>query len=118
MVELMHDLTIDIEKVDGVSVLRFAGKITVGDNADALRDAFSDLHGAGARQFVFNLRQVSFLDSTGLGEIVACHRQAAATGGALSLVAVPAKIADVMKFTRVGIGSFDSEEQALGELRD
>ena len=115
MVDLTHDLKIEVAKVDGVSLLRLSGKFTIGDSADGLREAFATLYEAGERRFVFNLEEVSHLDSTGLGELVACQRQLAQGRGSLTLVAVPDKIAEVMKFTRVGINIRATEEQALAD---
>jgi anti-anti-sigma factor len=113
--DLTHDLEIEVAKVDGVSLLRLSGRFTIGDNADRLRETFATLYETGERHFLFNLKNVSHMDSTGLGELVACHRQLAEGGGALTLVAVPDKIVEVMKFTRVGINIRDSEEKALAD---
>jgi anti-sigma B factor antagonist len=68
-----------------VVVLDLNGRITVGDEAATLRDSLRELSAAGRRNFILNLQEVDYIDSTGLGAMVVCFTSVQRLGGRLKL---------------------------------
>jgi anti-sigma B factor antagonist len=64
------DFTLTKRRVDGVSVLDLAGKITAGEAITALRQAIRDEVANGHHKILLNLKDTSYIDSSGLGELV------------------------------------------------
>src|SRR5689334_23126841 len=64
------DFRLARRKVDHVSVLDLAGKITAGDALSAFREAIRDEVAKGHDKILLNLKEVSYVDSSGLGELV------------------------------------------------
>lgn len=72
-------------QVGEVSVLDVAGRITLGRTSSAFRDALGELTEASAKKIVLNLRDVSYIDSSGIGELVAAYKKITERGGQLKL---------------------------------
>lgn len=69
-----------------ITVLKFAGRITYGQGDRQLRERFGSLIEDGRRLFVLDLMEVPYLDSSGIGEVVACHDRARKRGGVVRVV--------------------------------
>jgi len=79
-------LEINRKEHEGVTILDMKGRITVGPEATALREAVAAAVTDNIRQLVFNLAQVDFIDSTGLGAVVMCSTTMRKAGGAVKLL--------------------------------
>jgi anti-sigma B factor antagonist len=79
-------LHISHRELNGVTVIDAAGRITIGQNANALGDYFRSLVADGKKDLVLNLGAVTFVDSMGVGSIVAGYTSVNGHGGALKLV--------------------------------
>jgi anti-sigma B factor antagonist len=64
------ELKLSKREVDGVSIVDVAGRITAGAAQTALREAISDEVAKGRHKILINHRDVSYIDSSGLGEMV------------------------------------------------
>ncbi len=84
---------------EGIVVLDLRGRITVGDEAGALRDAFGHL--AGPANVILNLRDVDFIDSTGLGALVVGFTSLRKRGGRLKLENVSRRNIELLVFTKL-----------------
>ena len=62
-----------LREVGSVSVLDLSGKITIGEGDSLLREQVHNLLEAGHSKIVLNLEAVSYMDSAGIGELVACY---------------------------------------------
>lgn len=69
-----------------ISILSFSGRVTLGEVGDKLKDTFKGLLESGERRFVFNLAAVPYVDSAGVGELVACAKRAYEQGGVIKVV--------------------------------
>ena len=67
-------LEIRTKRNAGVTVMALAGRLILGEGTNLLRDSVRELLKQGANNFVVNLREVSYIDSAGLGELVGCYR--------------------------------------------
>src|SRR5918997_4264792 len=87
-------------EINGVTVVRAAGRLTLSDSNGALKNAVNALVEAGRMRFVLNLEGVPYVDSSGLGEIASAHVTVSRTGGQLLLAAVPARVIEGLNITK------------------
>lgn len=110
----------DISKrvVGDVSVLDVAGKVTLTDCNGRLKDAVTGLLSDGQKKIVVNLAAVSYMDSSGLGETVACHTTAKNGGGAIKLV-TQSKVKDLIVMTKLTMvfDSYDKVDDAIAAFK-
>ena len=66
--------------VDGVAVVALEGRIVLGEESNALREKVKSLLAAGQKKIVLNMDNVTYIDSSGLGTLVASHTTRCATG--------------------------------------
>lgn len=101
-----------------VTVLDLSGKLTMTDSGGRVKDRVNGLVAQGRRKIVLNLGEVSYMDSAGLGEVVACHTSATRDGGAIKLVNIGGRIKDLLVMTKL-LTVFDcheTEQEALADL--
>ncbi|MCU0254696.1 MAG: STAS domain-containing protein, partial [Acidobacteria bacterium] len=89
-------MTSRFEERGGVGVLTFAGSVDAGAHADAFRATVQEALDRGHIRLVLDLDAVAFLDSAGLGEIVAARRRCRERGGALVLARPRGKPRDLI----------------------
>jgi anti-sigma B factor antagonist len=94
-------LTATVREVGDVSVVDLNGKITLGENTQALRDEVFSLLSQGIKKLLFNMAHVGYIDSSGLGELVSAHTSAANRGGSLKLLNLQGKMRDLMQVTKL-----------------
>jgi anti-sigma B factor antagonist len=99
---------------DGVIIVDFSGRAT--DTDGALRDAIALLIDAGHRRIVFNFENLEYLDSTALGELVACQLRTIRAGASLKLANAGRRINDLLMTTRL-ITVFDAYESVAAALK-
>jgi len=104
---------------DGVTILDLKGKITLGTGDIALRNAVQDALNGGARQILLNLREVSTIDSSGVGELVSAYTTAVNRGGRLKLAGLPSKVTDILQITQLitVFEVYDDEDAAVASFR-
>jgi anti-sigma B factor antagonist len=98
-----------------VTVLDLSGKITLGEDGNLLKDKLQSLLHQNKKNILFNLAQVSYVDSAGLGAIVSAYTTVTREGGTLKLANVTKKLQDLLSITKLltVFETFDSEEEAL-----
>ncbi|HEU4402895.1 MAG TPA: STAS domain-containing protein [Candidatus Polarisedimenticolia bacterium] len=98
-----------------VTVVDLSGKITIGEGDIRLRDAVNALLDEGRKSIVLNLSGVSYMDSAGIGELVACYKRAAEKGATLKLLNPSGKVQDLLILTRLQeiFDIFRDEREAL-----
>lgn len=108
-------MTVTERKVGGVTIVDVAGKMVSSDNPGRLKDKITSLLFQGEKQIVLNLGQVAYVDSSGLGEMVACYGSATREGAKLKLANAGNKIRDLLVMTRLVtiFDSHDSEDAAI-----
>ncbi len=94
-------LTMKTREVSGVTVLDLSGKITLGEGGKTLRDEVRMLLAKGVRKMVLNLAEVSYIDSSGLGELVSAYTAAKNQGGELKLVNLTHRVRDLLVITKL-----------------
>jgi anti-sigma B factor antagonist len=101
--------------VGDVTVLNLVGKLTIDQDAQRLKDKIHSLILQQRTAIVLNLGDVSYIDSGGLGELVACYSSLAKTSGGLKLLHVNKRNHDLLSITRLVtiFETFDSEDEAV-----
>jgi anti-sigma B factor antagonist len=88
-------------EVDGVTVVALDGRIVLGEESNALREKVKSLIAAGKKKVVLNMDNVTFIDSAGLGTLVAAHHSAKSQGASLKLCHLGSKFQEVLQITKL-----------------
>ena len=98
-----------------VTILDLSGRITLGEDGNLLKDKLQSLLHQGKKSILFNLGQVSYVDSAGLGAIVSAYTTVTREGGTLKLANITKKMQDLLSITKLltVFETFDSEDEAV-----
>ena len=88
-------------QVDGVTVVDMSGRITLGEGSVVLRDTIRDLVGKGQKKILLNLGDVTYIDSSGIGELVSAFTAVRREGGELKLLKLTKKVHDLLQITKL-----------------
>jgi anti-sigma B factor antagonist len=88
-------------EVDGVTVVALDGRIVLGEESNALREKVKSLLAEGKKKIVLNMDNVTFIDSAGLGTLVASHHTAKKDAAALRLCHLGSKFQEVLQITKL-----------------
>jgi anti-sigma B factor antagonist len=94
-------MKIKTRQVDGVTIMDCSGRITLGEGSVTLRDAVRDLLGKGSKQILLNLGDVTYIDSSGIGELVSAYTTVKNQGGDLKLLNLTKKVHDLLQITKL-----------------
>ncbi|MGE5488181.1 MAG: STAS domain-containing protein [bacterium] len=111
-------LAISEREREGITILDLAGRITVGEEAAGLRERFRTLAAAGRNRVILNLREVDYIDSTGLGVIVMGYTALRRSGGGLVLEHLSERSIELLVLTKLStiFDVFDDEQQAVNSF--
>ena len=109
------DIKIEERTTGRVTILDIVGKLTMDQGAQHLKDKINSLISQQRTQIVLNLRNVPYIDSGGLGQLVASYGSVMRTGGAMKLLNVSSRNHDLLSITRLVtvFETFDSEAEAV-----
>jgi len=112
-------MTLNIRRLDDVAILDLGGRITMGEGAVILRDRIQNLLDLGEAKLLLNLAEVDYIDSSGLGELVASFTTVRSKGGQLKLLNLTRRVRDLLQITKLltVFETFDSETEALKTLQ-
>jgi anti-sigma B factor antagonist len=88
-------------QVGNVSVIDVEGRITLGEGSSALREALRDLVTKKQMQILLNLGDVSYIDSSGIGELVSGYTTVSNSGGQLKLLNLNKRVKDLLQITKL-----------------
>ena len=88
-------------EIGGVIVIDLDGRITLGDGSALLRELIREHLDESHKKLVLNLTAISYLDSTGLGELVSGYRLVKSQGGELKLLNLNKKVSDLLQVTKL-----------------
>lgn len=108
-------LKIELRQLGDVAILDLEGRIVLGKAAGRLRDAIRDLLADGQTKIVLNLKDVDYIDSSGLAELVSSLTSTSGRGGNLRLLNLQKKVADVLRIARLAevFEAYKDEGEAL-----
>jgi anti-sigma B factor antagonist len=115
----MAELNINERQAGDVTVLDLSGKITIGEGSVALRSVIRRLIEEGKKKILLNLGNVSYVDSSGIGELVSSFTTIGREGGQLKLLNLSQKIQDLMTITKLHtvFDVYDEETSALNSYK-
>lgn len=108
-------LTLKTRQVEDVTVVDVVGQIKLGEAAVSLRDTLRDLTGNNHKKIVLNLGEVSYIDNSGIGELVAGYTTVKDKGGQLKLLNLTKRVKDVLQITKLYtvFDVYDNEAHAI-----
>jgi anti-sigma B factor antagonist len=107
-----------IRQVDSVTVVDVSGRITLGEGCTQLRELIRDQLSKGNKWVLLNLADVTYIDSSGIGELVSAFTGVAKQGGALKLLHLTKKVHDLLQITKLYtvFDVHDDEARAIGSF--
>ena len=114
----MSNLNIAQRRSDSVVILDLQGKIRLGEGNLELHQTLRTLVEAGEKKILLNLAEVSNIDSSGLGELIAGYATLQKNGGDLKLLNLTGRVSELMMITKLltVFETFDDEAQAIGSF--
>jgi anti-sigma B factor antagonist len=115
----MAQLSITQRQAGDVSVLDLSGKITIGEGSVQLREAVRKLLDEGKKKILLNLGDVSYVDSSGIGELVSSYTTASHNGGQLKIINLTKKIHELLMITKLltVFETYESEAEAVSSFK-
>jgi anti-sigma B factor antagonist len=103
-------------QVGDVTVIDVAGRITLGEGSSTLRDALRDLVKDSHKNILLNLKEVTYIDSSGIGELVSAFTTITNQGGHLKLLGLTHRVKDLLQITKL-YTVFDVHEDEAHAVR-
>jgi anti-sigma B factor antagonist len=115
----MAELDVSERQAGDVTILDLSGSIRIGEGAVALREAVKKLAAEGKKNVLLNLGGVNYMDSSGVGELIANYTTLSRDGGQLKLLNLTDKIQNLLVITKLltVFDAFDNEAEALGSFK-
>jgi len=108
-------LKAEVRLAGDVSVVDLSGRLTLGEGSGLVRNTIKDLVTSGRKNILLNLKNVTYIDSAGLGELVGAYASVTNVGGNIKLLNVQSKVHDLLQVTKLYtvFAAFDDEPEAL-----
>ncbi|MGD1154297.1 MAG: STAS domain-containing protein [Terriglobia bacterium] len=105
------------EKGD-VIIVDASGRLTLGEGTSALRKKMRELAEGGSRRILLNMADVTYIDSSGIGELVAAYTTVTTAGGEMKLLNLAKRVHDLMKITKLYtvFETFEDDASAIGSF--
>jgi anti-sigma B factor antagonist len=107
-------------EVDGVSVVELDGRIVLGEESNSLREKLKSLIAEGKKKIVLNMAEIKYIDSSGLGTLVAAHLSAKNQGASVRLCHLGKKFHEIMQMTKLltVFDVYDTEAAAVSSFQN
>ena len=111
----MAELDVKERQAGDVTILDMSGEVRIGEGAVSLRDSIRQLADQGKKKVLLNLAGVKYMDSTGVGELIANYTTVTRQGGQLKLLSLTDRIQNLLVITKLltVFDSYDNEAEAL-----
>jgi anti-sigma B factor antagonist len=107
---------LNTRQVGDVTIVDVSGRITLGEGSSALRDLLRELIGKANRKILLNLGEVTYIDSSGIGELVSGYTTVSNQGGTLKLLSLTKRVQDLLQITKL-YTVFDVHEDEAHAIR-
>ena len=107
--------SVSVRPVGAVSIVDVTGRVTLGEGSSKMRDVIKKLALDGSKNILVNLHGVSYLDSSGLGELVSAYTSVTNAGGQIKLLHVQSIVKQLLQVTKLYtvFATFEDESLAL-----
>jgi len=111
----MAELDVKERQAGDVTILDLSGEVRIGEGSVALRDSIRNLADQGKKKVLLNLAGVKYMDSTGVGELIANYTTITRNGGQLKLLNLTDRIQNLLVITKLltVFDAYDNEAEAL-----
>jgi anti-sigma B factor antagonist len=111
----MAELDLKERQAGDVTILDLTGEVRIGDSSVALRNSVRNLADQGKNKVLLNLAGVKYIDSTGIGELIANYTTVSRQGGQLKLLNLTERVQNLLVITKLltVFDSYDNEAEAL-----
>jgi anti-sigma B factor antagonist len=112
------NLEIKDREREGIVLLDFKGRITAGEEVTAFRTSFEPVAGTSEPKLILNLKDVDYIDSTGLGAMVLCSTTIKRAGGVTKLLNLNRRNLELLVLTKIDtiFEVFDDEMDAINSF--
>ena len=102
-------------QVGDVTVIDANGRITLGEGSSTFRESIKDLTALGNKKILLNLGDVTYIDSSGIGEMVSAFTSVTNQGGQLKMLNLTKRVRDLLQITKLYtvFEVFDDEAAAV-----
>jgi anti-sigma B factor antagonist len=103
---------------ENVTILELSGDVTLGEGVEILRSNVLESAGGSGTNILFNLGGVNFMDSSGVGELIAAYTTLSNRGGSVKLLHLSPKVYDVLQIAHLltVFEVFDDEDEAISSF--
>ena len=107
-------------EVDGVTVVALDGQIVLGEESNSLREKLKSLIAEGKKKIVLNLANIKYIDSAGVGTLVAAHISAKTQGASVRICHLGRKFHEVLQITKLltVFDVYDTEVAAVSSFEE
>ena len=112
----MAELDVKERQAGDVTILDMSGEVRIGEGSIALRDAIRKLSGEGKTKLLLNLGGIKYVDSSGIGELIANYTTVSRQGGQLKLLNLTDRIQNLLVITKL-LTVFDVYEDEATALK-
>lgn len=112
----MAELDLKERQAGDVTILDLSGEVRIGDSSVALRESVRNLADQGKKKLLLNLAGVKYIDSSGIGELIANYTTVTRQGGQLKLLKLTDRIQNLLVITKL-LTVFDSYEDEAEALK-
>ena len=109
-------LKIDVRETPGAVILDLHGRITMGESLSDLRDTIREVLAGSQKNILLNLGDVSYIDSSGLGQIIGSNATVVNAGGQMKLLNLQNRVKDLLQITKL-LTAFDTYTSETAALR-
>ncbi len=108
-----------VRQIDSVTVVDVSGRITIGEGCTHLREVIRGQLSKGNKNVLLNLGDVTYIDSSGIGELVSSYTAVSNQGGSLKLLNLTKKVQDLLQITKLYtiFDVHDDEAKAISSFK-
>ena len=112
-------MKISTRTVEAVAVVELEGKLMLGEDTEQFRTRIRELLDSGAKKILLNMGNVTYLDSSGVGELVRAYASASSQGGQLKLLNLTKRLHDLLSVTKLltVFETYENEMRAMESFR-
>ena len=108
-----------VRQTESVVIVDLSGQIKLGEGSSIVRDTVKDLLSKGQKNILLNLADINYIDSSGIGELVAAFTSVRNQGGEMKLLRLTKKVHDLLQITKLYtvFDVRDDEAEAVAAFR-
>jgi anti-sigma B factor antagonist len=112
-------IKVGTRQVGDVTVVDVSGDIKLGEGSSTLRDTVKDLLAKGHKKILLDLGEVTYIDSSGIGELISAYTSVRNQGGELKLLHLTKKVQGLLQITKLYtvFHVLDDEQAALAAFK-